>query len=241
MLTITIPTESPDLDSSTEDYASRFAGPVGEYFLDVQWNIVESMLPRGRCRVLDVGGGHGQLAGRLSEAGYDVSILGSDDSCVPRLNRLFVPGSFEFITGDLLDLPFDNQTFDVVLAFRLLPHLRHWQRFVGEICRVADQRVILDYPDLRSVNWFGEKLFGLKKSIETNTRRYTCFHRNQIRTAVKQNGFDHCDLQGQFLAPMALHRLCRTPWLSKLIENPFRRIGITNILGSPIICKADRI
>jgi len=34
--------ETADIESSTEDYATRFSGPVGEYFLNVQTEITLS-------------------------------------------------------------------------------------------------------------------------------------------------------------------------------------------------------
>ena len=74
--------ETPDLVSSSDEYARRFGGPVGEYFLNVQTKIVRSFLPSPEnCRVLDVGGGHAQLAVPLIADGYDVTVLGSDDCC----------------------------------------------------------------------------------------------------------------------------------------------------------------
>ena len=80
--------ETPDLESSTDEYAQRFAGPVGDYFLEVQTEAVRKLMPSPvGCSVLDVGGGHAQLAGPLVEAGYDVTILASDESCRDRLDR----------------------------------------------------------------------------------------------------------------------------------------------------------
>jgi 2-polyprenyl-3-methyl-5-hydroxy-6-metoxy-1,4-benzoquinol methylase len=63
--------EYADVETSSEGYARRFSGEVGKYFLEVQTQItLELLKPWPRARVLDVGGGHGQLALPLVNAGY---------------------------------------------------------------------------------------------------------------------------------------------------------------------------
>ena len=76
--------------------------------------------------------------------------------------------------------------------FRLLPHVKnpeHQNRLVGELCRVAERMVILDYPDIRSFNMLYSLLFRLKKRVEGNTRSYILFNRRQIATAFAAHGF----------------------------------------------------
>ena len=232
--------ERPDLESSTDRYARRFAGPVGEYFLDVQWQIVKRMLPApSACRVLDVGGGHAQLAVPMVDAGYDVTVLGSDNSCIERLDRKIGKGRYQFIEGDLLALPLENDCFDVVLAFRLLPHLQHWRGFVDEICRVSRRSVVVDYPDLRSVNWLAGQMFAAKSMIEENTRKFRCFRRREIMASFQRNKVKNFELKAQFLLPMALHRLMKIAFLSRMIENVARTLGLTNMFGSPVIVRAS--
>jgi hypothetical protein len=60
--------EAPDLETSGDEYATRFSGEVGRYFLDIQEQSVIDLLKRvpGRT-VLDVGG-HGQIAIPLRRA-----------------------------------------------------------------------------------------------------------------------------------------------------------------------------
>ena len=51
--------EKADIETSSEDYAKRFSGEVGKYFLDVQAKITLDLLKDlPNSSVLDVGGGH---------------------------------------------------------------------------------------------------------------------------------------------------------------------------------------
>src|SRR3972149_2530813 len=64
--------EDADVETSSEAYARRFAGPVGEFFLEVQAAATLDLLrPWPGSSLLEVGGGHGQLTGPPVEAGGD--------------------------------------------------------------------------------------------------------------------------------------------------------------------------
>lgn len=234
-----LPAETPDLESSTDAYARRFAGAVGEYFLNVQSQIVKRLLPPPEnCSILDVGGGHGQLAGPLVDAGYDVTVFASNDSCRDRLDRVVGKNRYRLLTGDLLNLPCRQNAYDVVLAFRLLPHLNDWNRLLSEACRVATQAVIVDYPDLRSVNILSSFTFSMKQGIEQNARRYRCFRRGQILSELRKHDFQVIATRPQFFLPMALHRYLKRVRVSQTTEFIANRIGLTHAFGSPIILQA---
>ena len=233
--------ETADIETSSSDYARRFSGRVGAWFLTIQRDATLRMLESSpHATVLDVGGGHGQLAGPLSSHGYKVTVLGSDASCRQRIDSLVNSGQCEFEVGDVLNLPYPDQAFDVVISFRLLPHVIHWQQLLGELCRVARTSVILDYPTSHSVNYIAPQLFRFKKRLEGNTRPYTCFDEAQIVNSVAPLGFARIDRYPEFFLPMVLHRALKVPALSAMVEGFFRVLGLTGRFGSPVILKLQR-
>jgi len=231
-----------DVETSSEGYARRFAGPVGDYFLEVQERLVRELLvePPG-ARLLDVGGGHAQLAEPLVRAGYRVTVVGSDESCRERLDRRLDPASFEFRCGDLLALPFADRSFDVALAFRLLPHVDDWARLVAELCRVARRAVIVDYPERRSFNAVQGLFFGMKKAIEKNTRPFRCFARSQLVREFAQSGFGRPASRPEFFLPMAAYRALGSRPLARGLEAACRAVGLTGRLGSPVVLRVERL
>jgi len=234
--------EAPDIETASEDYARRFAGKVGAHFLEVQAGIVLDMLKSIRNpSILDVGGGHAQLAVPLVKRGFDVTVTGSGEICRRRLDSQLPPGSFRFHTADVRHLPFPKEAFDVVMAFRLLTHLENWQMALAEICRVSKSTVILDYPDARSINYFSETLFGTKKAIEGNTRPFRLFTRRQVLDALEAHGFGQPVLQPQFVLPMVVHRLAGSVGFTKGVETICRFLGLRRLFGSPIIVKVARL
>jgi SAM-dependent methyltransferase len=235
--------EDADIVTSSEDYASRFAGDVGRWFLEAQARLtlgLLSSLPAG-ASVLDVGGGHAQITPWLIEAGYTVTVAGSDSVCGKRLAPWSMTGRCRFEVADLQALPYPARSFDAVVCFRLLPHSVAWTRLIGELCRVARKSVLLDYPSSRSANILSERLFALKRGIELNTRPFLLFTPRQIRDVFASAGFAVAAEKAQFLMPMALHRLANRVGLSRAVEAPGRLLGLTRWLGSPMIVRADRL
>jgi ubiquinone/menaquinone biosynthesis C-methylase UbiE len=233
-----IVSQKADIETSSEDYARRFSGEIGKYFLSVQEKITLELLKEWpKARVLDVGGGHAQLAGPLIKNEFKVTIVGSDESCRKRLDKFLQSGSFEYLNCDLLNLPFDNNSFDVVISFRLLTHEENWEIQISELCRVAKYAVIIDYPDLRSFNIFYDLLFNVKKNFEKNTRTYRNFSRKEIIEAFRKNKFTNAKIKPEFFLPMVIHRAVKKVFLLKTMENIFRTLGLTKFFGSPIILR----
>lgn len=238
------PRETADVESSSERYARRFLGSVGRWLLEQQTRLTLLALqglPAG-APILDVGGGHAQVAPPLIEAGYEVTVVGSDPSCADRLRPWITSGQCRFLAADLQRLPFPDAEFTAVVCYRLLPHSVNWTRLVGELCRVSAQRVVLDYPSLQSVNRASERLFGLKQWIEGGTaRRFALFGRAEVRRALAASGFSVRDERPEFLWPMFLHRLARSARVAQSLEWPGRVLGLTRRWGSPVIVRADRV
>src|SRR6185436_14828535 len=129
--------EDADVVTSSAAYARRFAGPVGAWFLEVQARItLELLAPWPQASVLDVGGGHGQLLGPLLDAGHQVTVYGSGEACRERIEGRLDGTRARFLAGDLLRGPWPAGAFDVVVSYRLLPHVAAWRNLLAELCRL---------------------------------------------------------------------------------------------------------
>ncbi len=232
--------EDADVVTSSDEYARRFAGEVGRFFLERQAAVTLGLLRDlpGSC-VLDVGGGHGQLAGPLLDAGYELTVLGSDPSCETRIRALTAAGRARFLTADLVAPGLDDRSYDVVLAFRLLPHVVRWPELVATLARLARRAVIVDYPTRRSVNAVADLLFGLKQGVEKDTRPFAVFRDAEIAAAFAASGFRRNARRAQFLFPMALHRATGSAVLARGLEAGARAVGLTALLGSPVIARFE--
>jgi SAM-dependent methyltransferase len=235
------PLETADIVTSSEDYASRFAGRVGAWFLKIQEEAtLRFILPYPNGKVLDVGGGHGQLTGALARKDYQLTVLGSAEICKARIQSWIDQGTCDFRVGNILRLPYPDKSFDVVLSFRLLPHVSQWKLFLAELARVAEKAIILDYPEIQSINFFAPHTFRLKKRLEGNTRPYACFRGADLLEVFSSHGFVRSARFPEFFFPMVFHRKLNSPKISSWLERFSRRVGLTGRFGSPVILKLVR-
>lgn len=231
--------ETADIETASDDYASRFSGPIGEWLLRVQEQATLRMLkPYPEATVLDVGGGHAQLTPALIREGYQVTVLGSDESCSRRITPFLEKDLCQFEVGNVLCLPYSDNSFDVVISYRFLAHVTHWETFLSELNRVAKRAIIVDYPTLRSFNSIAPFLFQFKKNVEQNTRPYISYEEKQILNYLRSLDTEPAERYAQFFWPMVLHRMLKSPQISSLLEGLVRISGATALLGSPVILKS---
>lgn len=232
--------ETADIETSSDAYANRFAGAVGSWMLSVQERgALRLLCDREPGQVLDVGGGHGQLAYPLAREGWEVEVLGSAPSCAHRIRPLVEAGSARFTVGNVINLPYPDNRFDAVVCFRLVTHCTAWPTLIRELCRVSRGPVVIDYPTSQSVNAIAPLLFGAKKKLEGDTRTWTLFRHHQLREAFENNGYTRYGTEKQFFLPMVLHRALRSGSASAALEAIPRALGLTALLGSPVIARFD--
>jgi len=229
--------EMPDVVTSSDDYATRFSGKWGKYLLDKQNSLIEQALPRGEnISVLSLGGGHGQLLDIYARRQIKPVIFGSSPKSFGQIRS----GQVETAVGDFTRLPYPDQSFDAVVAIRLLMHLDNWQEVVAEMTRVAKQCVIIDYPALLSTNILTPLLYPLKKGYEKNTRVYTIFSHKQILEPFEKAGFRVHSRHAELLLPIVIHRMTKAALPLRMLENFFHVTRLTDLFGSPVILRVDR-
>lgn len=236
---------TPDIETSSEDYERRFRGEVGAYFLERQRQLVMRLLSKALPQpgtIIEVGGGHAQLTPALLALGHHVTVQGSAESCARKLPGLGGANANtpEFLCGPILPLPLANQSYDAAIAIRLVAHVPDTAALVRQLTRVAKHSVIIDFAPWESFNVLSPLTFALKKRVEKNTRHFLLHRRAQIRGYFAAEGFSHVEFAPQFFFPMGIHRAIGRAGVSKSLEGFSQACGFTQIFGSPVIALALR-
>jgi SAM-dependent methyltransferase len=176
----------------------------------------------------------------LRALGWQVTVHGSDAQCGENLRELHGKRDCGFVRGSLYALPVRDRSFDLVSAVRLIAHVDDWPRLLAEMCRVARRSVVIDHPSKFALNALTPMLFGVKKSLEGNTRTYLSFTRAELTREFMRHGFRPRREVKQFFLPMAVHRLGQGATPLRAAEKLFRGLGITALAGSPVILRVDR-
>jgi ubiquinone/menaquinone biosynthesis C-methylase UbiE len=221
----------------------RFGGPIGELIAGTQARIVTSMIGRvHERRILDVGTGTGRAALMLARAGARVTAVDASEDMLrvarQRAADLFV--TVAFVRGDAHELQFEDRTFDVGVCLRVLMHAPDWTQCLAELCRVASQIVIFDYPSATSLAALEAAGRRLKRAAGGRTEAYRVFRMARIEQTLHRSGFRVRSIHRQFVLPIAFHRIIGSRRFTELSEGLLDRAGLLPLFGSPVTVCAER-
>lgn len=122
------------LDEPLIDAAKRFADSD-------EWNAVRKYLPQKKCNALDIGAGRGISSYALARDGWKVTALEPDTSPIVgsgAIRKLARDSglSIEISESYGEQLPFEDNTFDLVYLRQVMHHATDLRQFVREVSRV---------------------------------------------------------------------------------------------------------
>ena len=96
---------------------------------------------RDSCRILDVGCGTGAFVNYLATETTGSEFIGIDidDDFIAYANGKLFPksNSYKFLVGDACNLPFEDESFDLVISYTALTNIPDSNRVMSEMLRVA--------------------------------------------------------------------------------------------------------
>lgn len=110
-----------------------------------RWNSyysqIEEITSANAGNVLEIGIGSGIIGDVLRKIGTEYKTMDIDSDLEP-----------DFI-GSVLEIPFDEKSFDIVCAYQVLEHLpfKDFELALSEMMRVATKRIIISLPDVGKV------------------------------------------------------------------------------------------
>ncbi|MBN2139315.1 MAG: class I SAM-dependent methyltransferase [Sedimentisphaerales bacterium] len=138
-------------------------------------------------KILEIGCGIGTIVSRLSAEGY--SVAGIDISRRAIAYGLEKYGDINLEVQAAETLPYENQSFDVVLSFDLLEHIADVDRHVAEVSRVLrpEGRYLFQTPNKYS-NAIAETLSH--KSLKWRRAHPSLHTPRQLKRRLAAHGFE---------------------------------------------------
>ena len=168
-------------EANLEARRSLYTNATGPDPRELAFDAVAEVSPR---RVLEVGGGPGELSERLvRELGCEVVMV----DVAPRMVELARARGVEAIVGDVQELPFPDGSFDCAVAAWMLFHVPDLERGLAELARVlrpggrlvAVTNATHHLADLRAIagNAAWERVFTRENGAEAIGRHFASVER----------------------------------------------------------------
>ena len=227
-----------DAEAPERFWQRHFSGALGAYLQEHQAAVLTRYLPEGADAVLlDLGGGTGRAA--QVARGLALRTVTVDAS----LSMLLVArrSSATAVRADGHVLPFPDEAFIGVVALRLLMHVADWRRVIAELCRVARDIVIVDFPPLSSAAALAPLLHPLLAWRRPSYQPYRVLGVGAVRRELAGHGFRVLAVERQLVLPFAFHRALARPAVTRGVESVLRGVGLTRLVGAPATVVAQRV
>ena len=223
--------------------ALRFSGPIGTLLAESQDHVIATFLgPLEGRTVIDVGTGTGRAAIGLARRGARVT--GVDASAemlrVARSRAADAGLDAVFELGDAHRLAYPDRAFGAAVSLRVLMHTPDWRRCLSELCRVADDRVVFDYPAALSLAAIQAGTRRLAAAAGRPVEAYRVLRSSDVARTLDASGFRVERVHRQFVLPIALHKAAGSRAFTVAVEKALAAVGLLRLLGSPVTVVAVR-
>lgn len=203
-------------DSFAEKYDLWFETPLGRYVAEAEKRLILALAdPQNGEKMLDVGIGTGFFAREFLKRGAEIT--GIDVS----LNMLGIARKrgFENVSfGDAVDIPFSDETFDLVVSITALEFIRDPGRAIFEMARVCRKGGRIVVGTLGADSWW-----AAKRRREMRQNPASVFHDAHFYTLSELAGLaspagKNLKLAGAVFSPPYDNPLCVLA--GRIIERP---------------------
>jgi ubiquinone/menaquinone biosynthesis C-methylase UbiE len=221
----------------------RFSGPIGSLLAETQDRVIaEFLAPVEERTILDVGTGTGRAALGLARRGARVTGVDASEEMlrVARARAAQDGVGAVFEPGDAHRLAYPDRAFSAAVSLRVLMHTPDWRTCLRELCRVADDRVVFDYPAACSAAALQAVTRRLAATLGRPVEAYRVFRRRDVRREIEASGFRIAGEHRQFVLPIAFHKALGSRAVTLTVEKGLAALGLLRLAGSPVTMMAVR-
>jgi ubiquinone/menaquinone biosynthesis C-methylase UbiE len=128
----------------------------------IKW-IMNEVKDHKDASLIDIGCGNGYLLKRFEKEGF--SNLTGIDIHPPEKD-----GNIHYVSGNVEELPFEDNSFDIVTCNHMIEHVLRPEKTISEIKRIAKKKVIITLPKQRyyrytfelHINFYPQESYALR-------------------------------------------------------------------------------
>lgn len=98
-------------------------------------------------KIIDVGGGEGAYSYELIKRGYNPVCVDINEDYIKKSKERGV----ESYVMDSTSLEFDDNSFDVVILFEVLEHVKDFEKLLMELKRIARKKILITVPNCTGI------------------------------------------------------------------------------------------
>jgi len=223
--------------------SDRFGGPVGDFLKTNQEKVIlDSLSPVENRFFLDVGGGTGRISRPIARNGGKVLLLDSSEEMLHVAGLKLKDTRLKLlkVRGDAHELPVKNGSVDGVIMLRVLMHVIDWKTALSEIGRVGHSTLILDFARSNSFATLESVFRKIQSGISKNVQAYNTIREKDIVSYLEKKGYEVEILDPGYFLPLKFYRILNSGKMIAFMENIFKKIGLSNLFGSPVTLIARR-
>lgn len=125
---------------SKKSLTSRLIELIFEsYFSGVFENELKRITKNLKGKIIEPGCGSGIVSSRLAKQGYEVTVLDIAENALKTARSNFIKNKAKgtFVKGDILKMPFESETFDIVWNQGVIEHFDNTQGVIKEMNRIV--------------------------------------------------------------------------------------------------------
>jgi len=184
-------------DWTTDDWIKRLKQQA-DSSKSYRHKLYEKVDLQNKQKILDVGCGTGAVTADIAQLAIgDVTGIDNDSEKLENAKRVLSNlTNVKVMKGDVLDLPFEDESFDLVVFNIVLVYIKDQQRAVNEMARVTtpggfvlatiepDYASYIDYPDDPARPLLLESLKEIGADLQTGRRLKALFNTAGLETEI---------------------------------------------------------
>jgi len=223
-------------DKKSSVYGLRYKNLAGRYFMSRKIQTITKLGNlKGNEKMIEIGCANGPYTFQFSSKGFSMTGLDLSEKNIKEAKKrnILLKKGCEFFVGDAHNLPFKDETFDVVVSISAIRYVPNPEKAIKEMYRIVKKggTVIVDFPNKKSP-WFKHLKPMIAQTSHIHDNHYTV---SEVKSMFSDSNFSNVENEiilftwkstPKFLLPLMI-----------IFDRIFESLFFSRSYASIIVCK----